>query len=282
MVLEELYSIDLLRRHSLFALLLGISYSIIGMGGALFLFPDDPALVAVALTAMFMFPLLRKLAEQEEEEEGGAATFRELFVHNKDTFKIYLLLFLGSFIAFSFFALMLPRLAANFLFKNQLQIYFGSITGRAFNPGVFIHLFNNNLKVLIFSFAMSLIIGGGAIFIIVWNASLWGTIFGALAKAAAGTTGQNPWLLFGLIVVIVFPHMILEAASYILASNAGSVLSVSVLKKQFLSEDFRTRLQYNIYLLLIAVAVMILAALIETYVVDIGAYGAIVRAAFAS
>lgn len=93
MVLEELYSTDLLKKKPYFAFLLGISYSIIGMGGALFLFPDDPALVAVALTAMLMLPLLRKLISDE----------KNLFKITKDAYKIYVLLFLGSFITFAFF-----------------------------------------------------------------------------------------------------------------------------------------------------------------------------------
>ncbi len=275
-MLEDLYSLELLRKNTIFAFLLGISYSIIGMGGALFLFPDDPALVAVALTAMFMFPLLRKLSEQEET----ASSFKQLFRQNKDAYKIYLLLFLGSFIAFAVFAMILPTLAANFLFKNQLSTYFGNITGRAFSPGFFFSIFNNNLKVLIFSFIMSLLIGGGAIFIIIWNASLWGTIFGVLAKTAAAKTGQNPIAVFGLIFLIVLVHMILEVSGYILASNAGSILSVATIKKKFLSAQFKTRLQYCIYLLLIAVVVLITAGIVETSVIGIPAYQHIIAAAF--
>jgi uncharacterized membrane protein SpoIIM required for sporulation len=276
-MLEDLYSLNLLRKNSFFALLLGISYSIIGMGGALFLFPDDPALIAVALTAMLMFPLLRKLSEQEEKE---VTSFRQLFRINKDAYKIYILLFLGSFLAFAFFAMALPSLAANFLFNNQLSVYFGNITGRALDPGLFLSIFNNNLKVLLFSFIMSLLIGGGAIFIIIWNASLWGTIFGVLAKTAAAKTGQNPLYLFLVIFLIVFVHMILEISSYILASNAGSILSIAAIKKKFLSGMFKTRLQYCVYLLLFAVAVLIIGMIVETYVLDINTYQSIIAAAF--
>lgn len=276
MVLEELYSADWLKQKPLFAFLLGISYSIVGMGAAIFLFPNDPALVAVAITSMLMLPLLRNLVSALEE-----SSFISLFHQNKDAFKIYILLFLGSFLTFAFFSAALPSLAANFLFKNQLQLYFGGIAGDAFSTGLFFDLFNNNLKVLIFSFIFSLILGGGSIFIIMWNASLWGTIFGMLAKIAAGTTGQNPWLLFGLIFLIVFPHMILEVSSYMLAAISGSMFSLDVLKEKFLSENFKSILRNSLYVLIFAVIVLIIAVLVEVYVLQtFTIYRTIVKAAF--
>ena len=279
MVLEELYSVDWLKSKPYFAFLLGLSYSIIGMGGAIFLFPDDPALVAVALTSMLMIPLVRKLvyvSKQETEGEIPETPFQKY----KNAFSIYILLFLGSFVAFAAFAMMLPSMAANFLFQNQLSIYFGSITGKAFSSGVFFDLFNNNLKVLMFSFIVSIVLGGGAIFIIIWNASLWGTIFGVLAKTSAATTGSGILSTFGLIFIIVFPHMILEVASYIFAAISGSALSLNILREQFMSERFKEICMRVAYLLIIGVLVLLLAMFIETFVLNIESYKEIIRAAF--
>lgn len=281
MVLEELYTVDWLKRKPYFAFLLGLAYSIIGMGGAIFLFPDDPALVAVALTAMLMIPLVRKLIYIKQEVVTEGEIPETPFQNYKSAFMIYLLLFLGSFVAFAFFSMMLPKLAANFLFQNQLQVYFGAITGKAFSTGLFFDLFNNNLKVLMFSFIVSIILGGGAIFIIIWNASLWGTIFGMLAKTSAAAIGTSQWSLLGLILIIVLPHMILEAASYIFAAISGSVLSLDLLKEKFMSERFKAIFSRVAYLLIIGVVVLVIAMLIETYVLEtVDTYREIIKSAF--
>lgn len=177
--------------------------------------------------------------------------------------------------------MMLPSMAANFLFQNQFQLYFNSITGKAFSTGLFTSLFNNNLKVLMFCFIVSAFLGGGAIFIIAWNASLWGTIFGLLAKSAALTTGQNPWLMFGLIFLIVFPHMILEVSSYILAAVSGTMFSNIVVKMKSLSEAFHTKWNNVIYVLLIAVVVLVIGMAVETFVLNnISMYREILSNAF--
>lgn len=277
-MLDEIYPVELVKKRTVLAFLLGICYAIVGMGGALFLFPKDPAMIAVALTAMLAFPLIRKLSEPGENEKSQS--FIQILKQNTSTFKIYLFLFLGAFLTFAFFSLMLPAMAAGFLFKNQLSVYFGNITGNAFNSGTFLQLFNNNLRVLMLAFVMSVLLRGGAIFIVIWNASLWGTIFGALAKHAASATGQNPWLVLGLIFVIVLPHALLEACSYIVSTVSGSMLSSSILKKEFMSAKFKTGFQNAIYLLLIAVVVVILAGFVETFVLGISTYQQIIAAAF--
>ena len=278
MVLEELYSVDFIKKKPYFAFLLGISYSIIGMGAAIFLFPDDPALVAVAIAAMLMLPLLRRLVSSEEGKLG----FFKLIKQNSAALKIYALLFLGSFVTFAFFSMMLPKMAANFLFQNQFNLYFGSITGKAFSSGMFFELFNNNLRVLMFSFIFSLIMGGGAIFIIIWNASLWGTIFGMLAKTAAFSMGGNQWFMFGTILLIVFPHMILEVFSYIVSAVSGSVASSTILNKEFMSKEFKESFYNAVVLLLVAAVILIIAMAVETYVLQsIGFYRQIISTAFA-
>ena len=186
MVFEQLYSIDFLTKNPWYALLLGIGYSVFGIAIAIFTFPKDPALVAVAIISILLLPSLYKFSAKEESVEGREKkfTFKELLKDNRSFLLVYLLIFIGVMLTFAFFAIALPSLAGNHLFKTQLEILYGTgnVAGNAtFTTGLFTDIFFNNFKVLLICFLISLIAGNGAIFLIVWNGSVWGTIFGVTA-----------------------------------------------------------------------------------------------------
>src|SRR3989338_6508011 len=105
-MLEQLYPLKLIERHWMFALLLGIAYSVIGIGTSVLLFPEDPAVVAVAFIAIMFLPTLNKLVKEEEDIESKKGEF-DLFIFLKDhkhIFLIYLLFFLGTLLVFFFFS----------------------------------------------------------------------------------------------------------------------------------------------------------------------------------
>jgi len=269
MVLEQIYSVDFLRKNPVYTFLLGITYSLIGLGAALLMFPEDPALVAVAITSILFLPSLYKLAVMEEKEESRDKRFNLLNIlkKQKQFIKVYVYAFLGMFVVFALFSIVLPNLAANLLFREQLAIL-GSVGGAVFSKGLFFGIFFNNLKIFLLCFLVSLILGNGAIFIITWNASVWGTIFGNLAKTSALAVGKNPFIYFVLILISVFPHMILEILAYILAIISGTLISEGFIKEKFGFERFDRVMRDNLFLLLIAILVLVLAAVVETYTLN--------------
>jgi len=282
-MLEQIYPLKLIERHNGFAFLLGFAYSIIGIGAAVLLFPEDPAIVAVAFIAIMFLPTLNSLVKEEEEIESKKEEFN-LFVFLKDhkeIFLIYILFFLGTLLAFSFFALTLNSLATNHIFENQINVLYGSATGRAFDTGLFKSIFANNLMVLILCFIAAFIFGDGAIFLIVWNASVWGTIFGTFARNYALAFSKNPFTSFLIVLAIVFVHMILEAFAYISAASAGGVISKGILREKFFSERFRYIIGNTIITLVFAVIILVIAVLAESYVLgNIGFYQKIVSYSF--
>ena len=195
MVLERLYPLKLIEKNPIFAFILGFAYSIIGIGISIILFPEDPAIVAIAFISIMIYPTMNRLLKQEEEIEATSPEFSltSFFGKHKDIFKVYILLFLGALLAFSFVSLMLPSLATNHIFKNQIGVLSGAATGKLFDINLFTSLFKNNISVLLLCFIAALIFGDGAIFLIIWNASVWGTIFGNLAKTAALNVSKNPF-----------------------------------------------------------------------------------------
>ncbi len=294
-LLEDLYNVELVKQKSLYALLLGIGYAIIGIGCAVLLFPEDPAIVAVAFTAILFLPLLRQVLITEEDEEcakariEGADKFSiiQFFKDHNEIFKIYLFYFLGVLFVFSFFALVLPNLATNYIFKNQLEVMYGTAvqSGKAmvleFDSNLFTGILLNNFIVMILCFITAFIIGDGAVFLITWNASVWGTIFGNLAQTAAIAAGKNPILYFILVIVVVLPHMLLEAFAYFSSAGAGAIVSRGLIKEQFMSPQFKRLIKGTVLLLLVAAAFIIVGALVETYVLEnVDVYRAIIQQSF--
>ena len=272
MVLEHIFPEDWLETKGRYAFLLGLGYSIVGILVASILFPGDPALVSVALTAMLLLPELYKIFSIEERRERveEGVSIKSIWRNVIDIVRVYIFLFLGILLIYSLGALVLPGLQTNTLFREQLEIRFGQgFAGNAIiSDGLFLGLLSNNFLVLLACFIMALLTGDGAIFLITWNASVWGTIFGITAKSAALFSGHNPFILYTLIMLIVFPHMILEGISYFLAAISGSVISKDVLLEEFASTRFFSVFSFNLYLLLGALIFLILGALVEAYVLE--------------
>ena len=139
----------------------------------------------------------------------------------------------------------------------------------------------NNLTVLLVIFITSLVLGDGGLFLITWNASVWGTIFGLTAKGASIFSGKHPIYFFAVIMLIVLPHMILEAMSYFLAAISGSVISKDVILEKFASHRFMEVFGFNMYLLLFGLMFLLVGAAVETFVLqNVTTYQEIIRMSF--
>lgn len=279
MVFERLYSAQFLHEHPYYGFLLGVGYTILGLFIALMIFPKDPAVIAVGITALFLIPSLSDLTDSAEITERKKPTFQQFLQETVPHAKVYVFIFFGIFFTFAFFSMILPKLAAGQLFKTQLAI----ITGKAasFSWPLFWDLFTWNLQVLGLCFLLSLIAGNGAILFIAWNASVWGTIFGTLAKTAAVATTANVFILFILVILSVFPHTLLEGLSYMLSTISGTTLSDGIVKEKIVSNKMLLILKYNLLLLLISIGVLAIGMLVETYVLgNFTTYRTIINLAF--
>ncbi|MEW5896365.1 MAG: stage II sporulation protein M [Nanoarchaeota archaeon] len=288
MVLEHIFPEDWLERKGIYAFILGVVYAVIGILISFVLFPSDPALVAVAFTSLLLLPELYKIFSIEERQESmeQKVSLRTLWRDDINVIRIYVFLFLGILLVYSVGTMLLPQMQTNTLFREQLEIrlgegFAGSATSGIFSRELFFGLLSNNFMVLLACFILALLTGDGAILFIAWNASVWGTIFGFTAKCCAVFLGKNPFLYFGMIMLIVFPHMILEAISYFLAAISGSVISKDVIMEEFASQRFFEVFGFNLYLLLFALVFLVLGALVETYVLDnVWTYQEIIKCSF--
>ncbi len=280
MVFEQLYSADFLHEHPAYGFLLGIAYTILALFIALVIFPEDPALIAIGLISLFLIPSLSKLTDRTEISETALPDLKSFLRSVFPYTKVYVSIFFGIFFTFAFFSIILPHIAASHLFSTQLNIVTGGKAG-AFSTSLWLDLFSWNMQVLGLSFLLSLIAGNGAIFFIAWNASVWGTIFGNLAKTAAVATTANPFILFLLVILSVFPHTFLEGLSYMLAAISGTTLSTGMVREPLVSRNMWLVLKYNLILLLLAIGVLAVGMLVETYVLgNFTTYRTIINLAF--
>jgi MFS family permease len=282
LVLEHIFPEDWLEHKGRYAFLLGLIYAAVGVFIASILFPGDPALVGVAFTSLLLLPELYKIFSIEERQESmeQQISLRALWRDDIDVVRIYIFLFLGIMLVYALGTILLPSFTTNNLFREQLEIRFGQgFAGNAFSgQGLFWSLLSNNFLVLMACFILALLTGDGAIFLITWNASVWGTIFGVTARNAAQFSGKNAFVLFGLIMLIVFPHMIIEGISYFLAAISGSVISKDVLLEEFASHRFMEVFGFNLYLLLFGLVFLLLGAIVETFVLqNVTLYQEIIR-----
>ena len=121
----------------------------------------------------------------------------------------------------------------------------------------------NNIKVLIVCLLLSLIYGAGSVLFVTWNATVWGAIFGYVAKESLTVGGQTPLAFFGMMLLPMLPHLITETVSYLSASIAGGVLSKAALREELFSKKFNHILTDALILVGFGVLLVIIAGLFE-------------------
>jgi len=262
------------------------------------LFPADPSLVAVAFTSILVLPAMRKLFSIEEQQDKNVKKFsvKLLWKNHNDILGVYLLLLLGIFLVYSVAAVVLPSMSVNSLFRDQLELRLtddgrgsavdvsnnnyksvlsdskiASSSPLHFSGALFLQLITNNILVLFACLALAFLTGDGAIFLLTWNASLWGTIFGVTARNASIVSNMNPFLLLLLVLVIVLPHALLEMLSYVLGAISGGLMSNDVELEDNESDKDRFKGSYwksVLFILLAALVIILIGAIVETFVLE--------------
>jgi stage II sporulation protein M len=223
----------------------------------------------VAFTLPFMYYTL-KLEERKDKEYDEESTL--LKEHGKAILS-FLFLFIGFVVAFSVWYLFVDN--GQEFFRAQIETFcqinrpdsfndcttqYGlkstsTITGAAASSGRLVSIFANNIKVLIFTLVFSLFFGAGAIFILAWNASVIAAAIGISARSSASLEPLRYMI-----------HGIPEMAAYFVGALAGGILSIAIIRRDFRSERFWLILEDVLYLIVIAIVILIIAALIEVFI----------------
>ena len=260
---EQLYKEEWVEAKARLAFLLGVAYSVMGIFSAMVLFPDDPGLASVAFTSLLVVPSLHNLLALEANQMAREARFSiaRLLWDHWDIIVIYFFLFFGALVTFGFFAAMWPPVATSAIFTPQTKATMA--VGNAVRQDIMLNYLSNNARVLLISLITSFFYGAGAVFIIIWNASAWGVFFGVAARQSSHAL--HPVIQFFYTLLLVSPHLILEAGSYLFAAMAGGIVSKAAIRERFLSPRFNRVVQDGLYLFLFAIAFVVVAAYLESY-----------------
>ena len=186
-------------------------------------------------------PLLWMLMVREEVEEEKDNLLGHAGYYHKHGFlgsikphgslwEILAFFFLGAVIAYTFWYAALPAETSQQMFAdqiNEVKLIQGAMataaTGNMFTEGKFWFLFEHNLQVLGIMFVFCLLYGIGSVYMLMWNASIIGVVLGG--KIA---TEGIPGVVVGFLGLL--PHGIFEISAYFVATIAGGIFSVSLMR----------------------------------------------------
>lgn len=256
----------------------GLVYASLSLLLVHWFFPNDSlanGMTVVAFCIMFSLPFMYYMIKREEKQDEEIEGFLHVWKVHSDAIYAFMWLFLGFVIAFSFWSIMLQN--PN-LFNFQIETYckinspgdvencissYGTgkateITASLTKPLRFLSIIKNNIYVMIFTLIFSLLFGAGAIFILIWNASV--------IAAAIGIFTKYQIIDIPLGVARYMIHGFPEIAAYFITALAGGIFGIGVIRHGIKDKRFLRVIENVVILLFIAIVILIIAAVIEVYI----------------
>ncbi|MFH1503082.1 MAG: stage II sporulation protein M [Candidatus Diapherotrites archaeon] len=255
----------------------GLIYASLSLLLVHWFFKNDPALskasgiMVVLFCIMFSLPFMYFIIKREEQEDEEIEGAFSVWKAHKDAIFALMWLFFGFIVAFSFWHIVLQDAnLLNFQIQSYCQINSpgnvencvleyssGNPTGAMTKEMRLLSIIENNAYVMIFTLIFSLIFGAGAIFILVWNASVISAAIGIFTRYNISEIplGIARYMIHG------FP----EIAAYFITALAGGIFGVGAIRHGFKDRRFLRVIENTVILLFIALIILIFAALIEVY-----------------
>lgn len=270
MVLESLFPVKKVVKHPIDMLILSAVVTFASFFIANMIFPGESTgkIITLFITAS-LAPVVYGVFREEEEIERECAdhVISKSFIDRHDEpIKIFTLLFIGIFISFFLVAITFPSEFVESLFSDQLNeieritsIPTGRAVGGALSADILEIILWNNLRVMGLSFALSFLIGVGAVVILAWNASI-------LALYLASFVRNGLIEEFMVRTISIIPHAPIEIFGYFVAGIAGGILSAGMIRERCMSREFRLIFRDSILLMTIAVGAIVVGAFVEVFV----------------
>ncbi len=233
MVLESLLSERLAERSLASDFFVGAALATAAIFTSYFLFPNFASILSVILISIGIVPLMIKAFGREEhlDELDAIKQHGWRFAMHRGPMKFFITFFVAIAIVVGAWQLLLPKEISSLVFMQQ-HVELEAITSSHFSLIEKLHnsgdvlsrekmlwvIVFNNLKIMLSTFALSLLFGGGAAFILSWNSVVLGVLLGRLIQQQ------------GLASMAIFVYAIPEFFIYYIMGIAGGVLSVGVIK----------------------------------------------------
>jgi len=257
---------------------IGFLYASVGIFLSLWIFRNESSLVMVFMITMAALPIFYNTAKFEESKDLIMDKETEILKEHNKAISFFMYMFIGITLACAMWYVLLPVETITQLFEKQIgtiQTINTSVSGNVMlNLRTFWKIFFNNFKVLSFSILFAFVYGAGAIFILSWNATVIGAAIGNFIRSNISSYTNSIGLLetgnyfhvvsLGLLKYSL--HGLPEIAAYFYGGLAGAILSVSLIRKHFKTNQFSKIMKDFSELILIAAGFLIIAAFLEVYV----------------
>jgi len=287
MVLESIVVPESWEEHPRRMLLIGFIYSTVGIFLGLWVFGKYASLSGIFLTTIPIVVVMYRAINGEEEKDMKICREYILMKEHMHILWFFLYLFIGMVMSYAFWFSFLPSDTITNIFSSQIDtiksIGGSNAIGQALSPPAsdlaeaaqdrLRMIFMNNIRVWGFCILFSLIYGAGAVFILVWNASVIGVAMGDVIRRGLVTLGQmeNSNTLVNYFTVVPLSlaylvHGIPEVASYFMGALAGGIISVAVVCHHYRSKEFWHIITDSFDLAILSLLTLFCAAFIEVYI----------------
>lgn len=274
MVLESLLNPFVLKKKPWEMFVAGFFYSLIALFISYLVFQEISGILMVFLIVLAASPIVFIAVKQEEQIDLNYKREWSMLKEHSRVLIFLVFLFLGCTVAFILCYVFLPTPMTQTVFSLQNKAIHevnANILGHVTSLGLFKKIFFNNLKVLFFCLAFSFLYGIGAVFILIWNASVIATAIGNLIKLklaqATSLIGLAALSSYFNIAAFSFlrymTHGIFEIAAYFIAGLAGGIISVAVIKRDFGND----KIVFDVAdLIFLSLACLVIASLVEVFI----------------
>ncbi len=190
------------------------------------LFNKSASIFAIALISVATVTLLTKVLGKEEKKAYLAAKkgYEGRFLEEHEPAIQFLLTYFFAIVCvFAMFYFVLPP-SAHSIFEIQFE---GISELSALEQAHPITSFASNLVILVSTFIVALVFGGGIAFVLTWNASVAGVLLGMVALDPAG---NSPILL-----LLILPELL----AYHIAGIAGGIMSAGITRHGIRGKAFK-------------------------------------------
>lgn len=270
MVFESLATPWKAEKHPWEMFFFGFLYTSLAVALSIWIFRDYAGLISVFFTVMFCIPLMYNTLKWEEEKIDYIDEEKSILKEHSGAIAFFFFLFLGMTFAFATWYVVLPPAVSSSIFAVQSHTILAINGNYVGSSDLFMKIFFNNLKVLTFCILFSFFFGAGAIFILTWNASVIAVAMGGVVKTyvlSADTSMFMSHLIgYSNATIRYMIHGIPEIMAYFVAALAGGIISVAIVRKDFLTKNFQKIAFDTSNLILISVLILLVAGLIEAFI----------------
>ncbi len=278
MVFEALLDPLKAERKPLDNFFIGLLYPSIAILLTLWIFNGQGSLIMVTIVVLASIILMYNVIRLEEQKDKDLTRESTILKEHSKAVSFFSFLFLGFLVSFALWFTLLPYESSQELFSLQIETIKSinsPITGKFFlDYGEINSIFYSNIGVVLFSVLFSFFFGAGAIFILTWNASVIGTAIGVFIRNNLGVYASkfgfasisNYMQTFSIGLLKYAIHGIPEVVSYFVASLAGGILSIAIIKHDLVDKNFRKILLDTFSLFLLSLVILYLSAILEVYI----------------